>query len=75
MRITKGDTRRLMSSRKQNKGVDTNRYQDWDRTRATTNTNNGESLGLVVTGGDLCSRGHVFESQYLMLDAHFAHLS
>ena len=29
------------------------------------------SPGLVVMGGDSCSKGHGFESQYLILDVHF----
>ena len=32
------------------------------------------SPGLVVTGGDSCSKGHGFESQYHILDGHFSKL-
>ena len=31
----------------------------------------GGSPGLVVMGGDSCSRGHGFESKYHILDGHF----
>ena len=30
----------------------------------------GGSPGLVVIGGDSCSKGHVFESQHHILDGH-----
>ena len=35
---------------------------------------NGGSLGLVVMGGDSCSKGRGFESQHRILDGHFSHL-
>ena len=28
----------------------------------------------MVIGGDLCSKGHEFESRYHILDGHFSHL-
>ena len=31
----------------------------------------GESPGLVVMGGDSCSKGREFESQNRVLDGHF----
>ena len=31
----------------------------------------GESPGLVVMGGDSCSKGHEFESRHCILDGHF----
>ena len=31
----------------------------------------GGSPGLVVMGGDSCSKGHGFESQHHILDGHF----
>ena len=34
----------------------------------------GGRPGLVVMGGDLCSKGHEFESQRRILDGHFSHL-
>ena len=34
----------------------------------------GGSPGLVVMGGDSCSKGRGFESQYRILDEHFSHL-
>ena len=34
---------------------------------------NGGSPGLVVMGGDSCSKGHEFESQHHILDGHFSH--
>ena len=34
----------------------------------------GGSPGLVVMGGDSCSKGRGFESQHPMLDGHFSHL-
>ena len=33
----------------------------------------GESLGLVVIGGDSCTKGCEFESQQCTLDGHFSH--
>ena len=33
-----------------------------------------KSPGLVVVGGDSCSKGCVFESQDLILDGHFSHI-
>ena len=30
----------------------------------------GGSPGLVVMGGDLCSKGRAFESQHYLLDGH-----
>ena len=33
----------------------------------------GGSPGLVVMGGDSCSRGHGFESQHHILDGLFSH--
>ena len=33
----------------------------------------GMSPGLVVMGGDSCSEGRWFESQYSILDGHFSH--
>ena len=33
----------------------------------------GRSLGLVVTGGNSCSKGREFESQHHILDEHFSH--
>ena len=32
------------------------------------------SPGLVVMGGDSCSKGHEFESKYRVLDGHFSNL-
>ena len=32
--------------------------------------NSGGSPGLVVMGGDLCSKGRAFESQHYLLDGH-----
>ena len=34
----------------------------------------GGSPGLVVMGGDSCSKGHEFESWHRILDGHFSHL-
>ena len=34
----------------------------------------GGSPGLVVMGGHSCTEGHVFESQYHILDGHFSHV-
>ena len=34
----------------------------------------GGSPGLVVMGGDSCSKGRGFESQHRLLDGHFSHL-
>ena len=34
----------------------------------------GGSPGLVVIGGDSCSKGREFESQHHILDGHFSHL-
>ena len=34
----------------------------------------GGSPGLVVMGGDSCSKGCEFESRYRILDEHFAQL-
>ena len=34
----------------------------------------GRSPGLVVMGGDSCSKGRGFESQRRILDGHFSHL-
>ena len=34
----------------------------------------GAIPGLVVMGGDSCSKGRGFESQYRILDEHFSHL-
>ena len=33
----------------------------------------GMSPGLVVMGGDSCSKGRKFESQHCRLDGHFSH--
>ena len=33
----------------------------------------GGSPGLVVMGGDSCSKGHEFKSRHRILDAHFSH--
>ena len=30
------------------------------------------SPGLVIMGGDICSEGRGFKSQYLILDGHFS---
>ena len=30
----------------------------------------GANPGLVVMGGDLCSKGHEFKSQFRILDGH-----
>ena len=30
--------------------------------------------GLLVIGGDLCSEGHRFESQYHIIDENFLHM-
>ena len=32
------------------------------------------SLGLVVMGGDSCSKGCEFKSQHCILDGHFSHI-
>ena len=32
------------------------------------------SPGLVVMGGDYCSKGCEFESRHLILDGHFSHI-
>ena len=34
----------------------------------------GGSPGLVVMGGDSCSKGRKFESRHHILDGHFSHL-
>ena len=34
----------------------------------------GGSLGLVVMGGDSCSKGCEFESRHRILDGYFSHL-
>ena len=34
----------------------------------------GQEPGLVVMGGDSCSKGREFESQHQLLDIHFSHL-
>ena len=34
----------------------------------------GGSPGLVVMGGDSCSKGREFESLHQILDGHFSHL-
>ena len=34
----------------------------------------GRSPGLVVMGGDSCSKGCGFKSQHLILDGHLPHL-
>ena len=34
----------------------------------------GGSPGLVVMGGDSCSKGCVIESKHCILDGHFSHL-
>ena len=34
----------------------------------------GQEPGLVVMGGDSCSKGREFESQHQLLDRHFSHL-
>ena len=34
----------------------------------------GGSPGLVLIGGDLCSKDHGFESRHLILDGHFCTL-
>ena len=34
----------------------------------------GGSPGLVVMGGDSCSKDHEFESQHHILDGQFSHL-
>ena len=34
----------------------------------------GGRTGLVVMGGDLCSKGREFESQHGILDGNFSHL-
>ena len=36
--------------------------------------NEGGSPGLVVMGGDSCSKGRVFESRHCILDGHFSHI-
>ena len=38
-------------------------------------TTKGGSPGLVVIGGDSCSKGREFESWHRILDGHFSHLS
>ena len=34
----------------------------------------GRSPGLVVMGGDSCSKGRGFKFQHRILDGHFSHL-
>ena len=34
----------------------------------------GGSPGLMVMGGDSCSKGRGFESRHHILDGHFSHL-
>ena len=34
----------------------------------------GRSPGLVVMGGDSCSKGHGFESRHQILDGHFSQI-
>ena len=34
----------------------------------------GGNAGLVVIGGDSCSKGRGFESQHYILDGHFSHV-
>ena len=38
------------------------------------NSKVGGSPGLMVMGGDSCSKGRGFESRHHILDGHFSHL-